>query len=447
MYLQREEEVVQSIFSIRLKKKNMSIMKYEKRILKNGLRVILSPIADAPTATFLILTGTGSRYESRENNGISHFLEHLFFKGTEKRPTTLDIATELDSIGGAYNAFTGKDRTGYWAKTSSANVHTAMDVISDVFLNAKFESKEINKERGAIIQEMRMYEDMPHRRVDENFESLLYGDHPLGWDIVGPEENIKKLKRDDFMEYLNDKYRAENIVVCVAGGFDIEKTFSYIEKHFSDIPGDFVRVFEPAKDEQDGPKYYIKKKKTDQTHFMVGVRTFDRFHKDRYALSLLSSILGGGMSSRLFIQVRERRGLAYRVSTGVEAYDDAGYLATYCGVEHENLLKALQVVIAEYKKIARNGVDAKELKKAKEHVKGGLAMGLESSDDIASFLADQEMLRKEIVLPDAIVKKIERVKADDIKRVAKEIFTSNRLNFSVIGPEVDESKLSEILHF
>ncbi|QQS61624.1 MAG: insulinase family protein [Candidatus Moraniibacteriota bacterium] len=420
-------------------------MHYEKRILKNGLRVILAPVKEAPTATVLILTGTGSRYETKENNGISHFLEHLFFKGTQKRPTTLDIATELDSIGGLYNAFTGKDRTGYWAKTSSENVHTALDIMSDVFLNAKFEAKEINKERGAIIQEMRMYEDMPGRRVEEIFENLLYGDHPLGWDIVGPEENIKNLKRSDFMSYLDEKYRAENIVVCVAGGFDQEKTFSYIEKNFSHIPNNFSRHFETIHDAQESPKLFIKNKKTDQTHFMVGVRTFDRFHKDRYALSLLSGILGGGMSSRLFIQVRERRGLAYRVSTGVEAYDDAGYLATYCGVEHKNLEKALQVILSEYKKIARNGVDAKELKKAKEHLKGSLAMGLESSDDIASFLADQEILRSEITLPDTIVKRVDRVKMEDIKLVAREIFKSDRLNFSAIGPDIEEAKIKELL--
>lgn len=416
-------------------------MQYEKHVLKNGVRVILAPIAEAPTATAIIMTGTGSRYETKENNGISHFLEHIFFKGTEKRPATLDIATELDGIGGAYNAFTGKDRTGYYAKANKEHAHTALDVMSDVFLNALFDAKEINRERGAIIQEMRMYEDMPARRVEELFENLLYGDTPLGWDIIGPEENIKTMKRKDFMAYLDEKYRAENIVVCVAGGFDEKKVLSYIKKNFSDIPSGYERVFEKAPDEQEKPQLLVYKKKTDQTHCVVGVRTFDMFSKDRYALSVLATILGGGMSSRLFIEVRERRGLAYRVSTGVESYHDVGYLATHLGVEHTNLEKALGIVLKEYKKIARNGVDAKELKKAKECMKGRLAMGLESSDDIAEYLASQEVIRDEITLPEMIAKRIDRVSAKDVQRVAKEIFKNERLNVAIISPEADEKKL------
>ena len=420
-------------------------MQYEKHVLKNGVRVILALVAEAPTATAIIMTGTGSRYETKDNNGISHFLEHIFFKGTEKRPATLDIATELDGIGGAYNAFTGKDRTGYYAKANKEHAHTALDVMSDVFLNALFDAKEINRERGAIIQEMRMYEDMPARRVEELFENLLYGDTPLGWDIIGPEENIKTMKRGDFMKYLDEKYRAENIVVCVAGGFNEKKVLDYIKKNFSDIPSGYERVFEKAPDEQEKPQLLVYKKKTDQTHCVVGVRTFDMFSKDRYALSVLATILGGGMSSRLFIEVRERRGLAYRVSTGVESYHDVGYLATHLGVEHTNLEKALGIVLKEYKKIARNGVDAKELKKAKECMKGRLAMGLESSDDIAEYLASQEVIRDEITLPEMIAKRIDRVSAKDVQRVAKEIFQKNRLNMAVITPGADEKKLRELL--
>jgi predicted Zn-dependent peptidase len=420
-------------------------MQYEKITLKNGLRVVLAPMKDSPTATVIVMTGTGSRYETKENNGISHFLEHIFFKGTQKRPTTLDIATELDGIGGAYNAFTGKDRTGYYAKSASKHIETALDVMSDVFLNATFDAKEIERERGAIIQEMRMYEDMPSRRVEELFENLLYGDTPLGWDIIGPEKNIKTMKRDMFMKYLDEKYRAENIVVCVAGGFPKKKVLDYITKHFSTIPGEYKKQFEKVEEKQEKPNILVHKKKTDQTHCMVGVRTFDMFSKDRYPLMVLADILGGGMSSRLFIEVRERRGLAYRVSTGVESYHDAGYLATHMGVEHENLEKALGVVLKEYKKIARNGVEAKELKKSKEHIKGRMAMGLESSDDVAEYLATQEVIRDEVVLPETIAKRIDRVSVKDVQRVAKDIFKSNRLNLSVIGPSVSQENIEKLL--
>ncbi len=409
-------------------------MKYKKLTLENGLRVILAPMTETGTATVLVMTGVGSRFESRRENGIAHFLEHMMFKGTQKRPTAFDISRELDSIGAEYNAFTGKEYTGYYAKVEAHHWETALDVVSDMFLNAKLDQDEIDRERGTIIQEINMYEDMPMRKVAELWESHLYGDTPLGWDIAGPKENIRAFARRDFVRYMNRGYVGGNVVVGVAGNIDPKVVMKEISARFSVVRPGARPTFRKASDRQSAPGVFVQKKKTDQTHFLLGVRTFDLYHPDRFALSVLSAILGGGMSSRLFIEVRERRGLAYRVRTEVEAFHDAGYLATQCGVEHGNLEKTIAVILDEYRKIATEGVGEEELAKAKEYIKGGMAMGIEGSDDVAEFLVSQEIVRNEIISPKEKARSIDRVTADDVLRVARDIFRNDRLNLAVVGP-------------
>jgi len=415
-------------------------MKYKKLTLENGLRVILAPMMETGTVTVLVMTGVGSRFESRRENGIAHFLEHMMFKGTEKRPTALDISRELDSIGADYNAFTGKEYTGYYAKVEAHHFDTALDVVSDMFLDPKLEKEEIDRERGTIIQEINMYEDMPMRKVGDDWESLLYGDTPLGWDIAGPKENIRAFRRSDFVRYMRRGYVSGNVVVGIAGNIDPKAAGKAVAERFGVIAQGIRPEFKRASDGQSGPELSVRKKKTDQTHFLLGVRTFDMYHPDRYALAVLSVILGGGMSSRLFMEVRERRGLAYMVRTEAEAFHDAGFLATQCGVEHENLEKAISVILDEYRKIATEGVDEDELRKAKEYIKGKMAMGLEGSDDVAEYLVSQEVLRNEIVLPKEKVRMISRVTADDVLRVAQDIFRNDRLNLAVVGPHDAKKK-------
>jgi len=421
-------------------------MHYKIHTLKNGLRVILAPIKESQTTTVLVMTGTGSRYEVRNNNGISHFLEHMFFKGTKKRPDTLTITSELDSVGGQYNAFTGKDKTGYWAKVGAKHSMVALDVISDIFLNSKFESKEIERERGTILQEINMYEDMPMRHIDDIYENLLYGDHPLGWEILGPRENIKKLQRKDFVQYVKTHYRSGNVVVCVSGKFNQAQVLKKLRDDFKDFRSGSTPKYDGINEmQQSRPQLLIQQKKTDQTHFMLGVRAYDMFHKDRYALSVLSTLLGGNMSSRLFIEVRERRGLAYSVHTFTESYHDVGSLVTQCGVEHENLNKTIEIILREYKKLTKKKVDAMELKKAKECIKGKLEMGLESSDEIATYVTNQEVLKKEIILPETIIKRIDKVTTQDVLRVAKDIFQENKLNLAIIGPHKNKNDIQALL--
>ncbi len=422
-------------------------MKYQKHTLKNGLRILLAPMQETGTATVIVMTGVGSRYETRQENGLAHFLEHMFFKGTTKRPTALDISKELDAIGAEYNAYTGKDRTAYYAKVEAHHWETALDVVSDLFLNAKIDQEEIDRERGPVLQELNMYEDMPMRHIGDLWELHLYGDHPLGWEIIGPKDNIKRFMRKDFIKYLNRGYVAENVVIGVAGKIDPKKVKKEIEKHFAGIRTGKKPVFKKALEKQTKPEVFVQHKKTDQTQLILGVRTYDMYHKDRYVLAVLSTILGGGMSSRLFMAVRERRGLAYSVHTMTESFHDAGYLATQAGVEHANLEQTITVILDEYKKMATEKVEAEELKKAKEYIKGKLAMGLEGSDDVVEYLVSQEAIRGDIALPKDKAKAIDTVTADDVLRVAKDIFVNRKLNLAVISPKADKKKMEKLLIF
>ncbi len=420
-------------------------MKYQKHVLKNGLRIILAPMQDTGTATVIVMTGVGSRYETGRENGLAHFLEHMMFKGTKKRPNTFDITRELDGLGAEYNAYTAKDHTAYYAKVEAHHWDKALDIVSDIFLHATLSPEEIERERGTILQEINMYEDMPARRVGEHFEKLLYGTHPLGTEILGPKENIKSFKRKDFIEYLSRGYTAENVVVGVAGKIDPKKVLKEIKTHFSEIRPGKRPVFKKITEGQAKPGLTLHHKKTDQTHFVLGTRAYAMEHKDRFALAVLSNILGGGMSSRLFIQVRERRGLAYSVHTNIDTYHDAGYLATQCGVEHENLEKTLRVILDEYHKISTEKVSDEELSRAKENIKGHFALGLEGSDDIVGYLVTQETLRHTITLPKDRVKAIDRVTADDVLRVAQDVFQNKKLNLAVIGPKTKKEKLEKLL--
>lgn len=422
-------------------------MKYQKFTLKNGLRVVVAPMQDTETATVLIMTGVGSRHETRAENGLAHFLEHMFFKGTERRPTTLDITKELDGLGAEFNAFTGEEYTGYYAKVAAKHTLKALDIVSDLFLNAKLEQEEIDRERGAILQEINMYEDMPMRRVQEYFKTLLYGDTPLGWDIGGPKDNIRTFQRKDFLKFLMRAYTSQNIVVGVAGKIDPKTIKKEVEKIFKDIRIGKKPTMKKAADKQAAPAVFVNTKKTDQTQLVVGVRAYDMFHKDKAVLSVLATILGGGMSSRLFIEVRERRGLAYAIRTSTDLFLDAGYIATHAGVEHENLEQALAVILTEYKKIAMEKVGAEELMKAKESIKGRMALGLEGSDDVVEYLVGQEVLQNEIILPKDKVKAIDKVTAEDVLRVAKDIFQNKKLNLAVISPSAKKARLEKLLKF
>ena len=424
-------------------------MEYKKYTLKNGLRIVLVPMKEMTTATALICVGTGSRYEDERENGLAHFLEHMFFKGTKKRPKTINITKELDALGSHHNAYTGKDRTGYYTKVPASNILPALDVLNDLFLNATFKSAEIKKESGTIVQEINMYEDMPSRLVYDIFENLLYGtDHPLGRDIIGTKENVTSFVRKDFINYLERCYTAENTVICVTGNFPQTKVLKKIREDFGEMRTGEKPAYEIFICEQENSQITIKDKKTDQTHFMIGVHTGGFKHKDRYVLSMLANILGGGMSSRLWEEVREKRGLAYSVQALVDFYPETGFFAAKAGVEHENLIETMQIILKEMKKVAKNGVKKEEFDKARSGFEARLAFSLETSDTIAGNFAEQEAVRNEIIVPEESLQHIKKVTQNDIQRVAKEIFVDGKINCAVIGPQKEnERMIKEVLHF
>src|SRR3989344_2946428 len=394
----------------------------------SGLRLVTIPMPATRTVTALVLVGTGSKYETKEINGISHFLEHMMFKGTTKRPGYLDISRELDSIGAEYNAFTSKEYTGYYAKASSDKIDVIMDVIFDIYLNSKLDEKAITVEKGVIAEEINMIHDYPSRQVGNLFEKLLYGDQPAGWEIAGEKEIITALKRDDFVNYFNTHYIAENTIVAVAGDIDPEKVKEKVSVHFENIRKGDKFTKNPTKEEQSAPASLIHYKKTDQSHFILGFRSFDMYNDKKYPLAVLSTILGGGMSSRLFGEVREKRGLAYYVHAGSQEYTDSGYFAVSAGVNNEKAVEAVDVVLCELAKVKKEGVTPLELRQAVDQIIGRTALGLEHSDRIAEVFADPILYHGKVLTPEEELDKIKKVTLSDIREVAKEVFEKNKWN-------------------
>jgi len=421
-------------------------MQYKIHTLKNGLRIVFAPMPDSQTATVIVMTGTGSRYENERENGLAHFLEHMFFKGTKKRKTARAISEELDGVGSVYNAFTAKDRTAYYAKVASRYVDTALDVISDIFLNSTLPAAEITKERGAVIQEIDMYEDMPMRTVGDVFEELIFGkEHPMGRTILGPKDNIRSFSRKEFDQYHKRNYTPQNTVVVVAGNFSQTKVLAKIKKMFGSLKPGTPPEFLTYSFAQNTPRLAVKEKKTDQTQIMLGTPAYQYLHKDEYALEVLTSILGGGMSSRLFTEVREKRGLAYSVDAWTEKYPDMGIFVIQAGVEHANIEKALITILTELRKIKKNAVPAAELLKAKAHIKGTAALSLETSNQIAERAATSLISLGRIRTLEEVVKGIDKVTAADVQRVAKDIFKTEALNLAIISPSANKEKLRATL--
>lgn len=418
---------------------------FKKTTLENGLRIITVPQENTQAVTVLVLVGTGSKYETKDINGISHFLEHMYFKGTKKRPSTVAIAEPLDKVGGIYNAFTSEEYTGYFAKVASSHLDLVLDWVSDIYLDSLLPEKEIEKERGVIIEEINMYLDTPMLYIGELWKKLLYGDQPAGWEVVGTKENIAKIKREQILNYLKSQYVASNTIICVAGKISSSQIINKIKKYFSKIIKIKPESKLPVIEKQDKPRLLIFQKPTDQTHLAIGVRAYNLFHPQRYTLELLGVILGGMMSSRLFEEIRTKLGIAYYIRTTVENNPDTGYLVTLAGVDNKNVEKAISTILKEYKKISQKKVPQVELKKAKDNVKGRTVLELESSDAQASFYAGQELLEKKILTPEEIFAKIDKVRESDILKVAKDIFQPKKLNLALIGPFEDKTKFEQLL--
>lgn len=420
-------------------------MKAKKTILKNGLRVITVPMKESPTVTALVLVSTGSKYETKEINGLSHFLEHMCFKGTIKRPTVKDISTELDSIGAQYNAFTGQEYTGYYAKSDTKHFKNIFDIVSDIYLNSTFPEAEMEKEKGVIIEEINMYEDQPMRHVQDLIMEIMYGDQPAGWNIAGPIENIKKMKRDDFVKYKKEQYVPKATTVIVAGGVSEKDMMKEIKKVFGNLKNNKKSGKIKTIEKQNTPQVLVKHKVTDQTHFVLGFRALNIFDKKNTILSVLAGVLGAGMSSRLFHKLREEMGVCYYVRANTDPYTDHGVFQISSGVDNKRVKEVITAILKECEKLKDELISEKELLKVKEMFISGIKMGLEASDDIANFYGGQEVMVGKIESPEEKIKKIKSVTAKQVRDVARLVFQDKKLNLALIGPFSKKEEFLDIL--
>ena len=424
----------------------MEHMEFETHILKNGMRVLLAPVEGAESVTVMVMSGTGSRYESKKENGMAHFLEHMVFKGTKKRKTAKIIAEELDGVGGMFNAFTSKDHTAYYAKTDKRHFDVAFGVVSDIFLNPTLPPNEIKREKGTIIEEINMYEDMPIRSVLDYADITIFGkDTPLGRTILGPKENIKSFTRKEFLAYFKRNYVAENSAVCIAGSFSKTKALQAARRTFENMREGAVPTHEPYIHEQCAPQVHVKYKKTDQTHLVLAVPAYPRHHKSEVPAELLAAVLGGGMSSRLFTEVRERRGLAYYVRADNDVYTDVSSFYMRAGVANKSVKEAISIILKELKKITQKGITTAELRKAKEYVKGTTALSLDTTDAQAQFIGYATLVRGEKSGLKKFNAMVDKVTTAQIHSVAKELFVTEKLNLTIIGPHKNTKDFLKIL--
>ncbi len=420
-------------------------MKFTKKVLKNGLRVITAPMKDNPTVTVLVLVEAGSKYETKKINGISHFLEHMCFKGTIKRPKAVGISKELDALGSQYNAFTAQEYTGYYAKSDARHFRQIFDIVSDIYLNSTFPDAEMKKEKGVIIEEINMYEDMPQKHVQDLIMKLFYGDQPAGWNIAGEKKNILNMQRDDFVNYHKKHYLPEATVLVVAGQVTEKQVINEANKIFGKIQRGKKEAKVKVREKQTKPQVLTNYKKTDQTHFVLGVRTYDLFSKQNAVLSILGGILGGGMSSRLFVKLREEMGVGYYVRAYNDSFTDHGFFQISAGVDNKRINEVINAVLAECKKLKNYKVSEEELNKVKECLIGNMKLSLESSDDIANFYGGQELLKREILGIQEKAEEIRKVTANQIQILAQDIFKDNKLNLAIIGPFNKKRKFLRIL--
>ncbi|MDD4358831.1 MAG: pitrilysin family protein [Candidatus Pacebacteria bacterium] len=418
---------------------------YKKTTFKNGLRIITVPEKDTEAVTVLVLVKTGSKYENKDIAGISHFLEHMFFKGTKNKKTPLEVIEPLDELGGLCNAFTGEEYTGYWAKVDNKHVDTVIDWVSDIYLNSTIPAKEIEKERGVIKEEFNMYLDNPMMYLSEIWKKVLYGNQPAGRDTIGTKKTIANITRKQIVDYMKSQYTASNTVVCVAGKINEEEIIEKIQKAFKGISESNPKDKEPVLEKQKEPNLLIHKKNTGQSQVALGFRGYSITHKDRFILELIAAILGGGMSSRMFSEIRERQGLAYYVRTYNDADTDTGNFVTFAGLDNKKLFQGISSILNEYEKITEKRVSEKELQKAKNYLKGKTVLSLEGSDDKANFYAMQEIMKGEIKELNELFKEIDKITGEDIQRVAKDVFTFNKLNLAIIGPFENKDKFKKLL--
>ena len=418
---------------------------YERHTLENGLRVLTAPLPHAKSITCFVMVAAGSRYETKDTSGIAHFTEHMVFKGTERRPTARDIAAEVDAIGGEFNAFTSKEYTGYYVRCAGESRAVALDVLVDMLRHSKLEPEEIEREKGVILEEMNMYLDTPRDLVDNVYEAVLYGDQPLGWMVLGTKESVQAANRDTFLDYLGHWYKPSRMVVGIGGQLG-DGLVERIEELLGDLSGngaDGPAPLEPIK--TDEPRIKLHTKDSDQAHLCLGMISYPLKHPDRYSLQLLAVVLGGGMSSRLFTEVRERRGLAYYVFGTNYSYTDTGTLYSQAGVDLNRIDDAISTIAGELKQMAEVPVPSDELEKARSFAKGRFTLQTESPQGLLQFGLRRVVLEGGAVEPQEVLDALDAVTAEDIQRVAQDVIGRNAFTLAVVGPFDDTERFEKLL--
>jgi predicted Zn-dependent peptidase len=416
---------------------------YQKTTLANGLRILTAPMPHTYSVAIAIYIGAGSRYERKEHAGLSHFVEHLCFKGSQKRPTSKDISEAIDRVGGMLNGATDREMTVYHCKVAAPHLPLALDVLVDLIRAPRFEPQEMEKERRVILEELAMIADTPSELVDLIIDQALWADQPLGWDVAGTEESVKAIDRQRALDYLSRQYVPNNAVVSMAGNVDHRQVHEQVGAYWSDCPPGSPSSWYPATDRQ-GPRCTLRYKKTEQAHLCLAVRGLSLLHPDRHALALLSVMLGDGMSSRLFLELRERQGLVYDVHSYVSHFLDSGAFTIYAGVDPARTVDALKVIINELVRL-RDGVDEEELVKAKELSKGRLLLRLEDTRSVAGWMGSQELLLGKVRTPDQVLDLLEAVTVQDVQRVARSLLVNDHLHMALVGPFRSDRRFAPLL--
>ncbi len=404
---------------------------YRKDTLSNGIRVVSETLPKSRSVSIGVWVKVGSRHEPQEIGGISHFIEHLFFKGTEKR-TAKDIAIEMDSLGGEMNAFTSQETTTYYAKVVDEHLPVAVDILSDILLGSKFDPIEMEKERKVILEEIKGVEDTPDDYIHEFFTGTVWPDNPLGRPILGTKETIKALRHQDIISYIDGYYSPKEIVISVAGNFEHAQLIELLNTSF----GRLSRAGVPKKEETPEFRHAVavRKKQLEQVQVCIGCKGMNYMHEDRYVISALNTVLGNSMSSRLFQEVREQNALAYSIYSYVISYRDTGLLTVYAGTDPANTLEVLRLVTRELKKIKDEGITQAEEMRVKNQIKGTLVLSLESSNSHMSRLARQEIYFGKYISIDDIIRGVEKVTSEQVQRLAQQLFTRENLALAILGP-------------
>ncbi len=420
-------------------------MDYQKVTLDNGLRLITTSLPQVQSVCLSIYVGAGSRYESEEKAGLSHFLEHLLFKGTERWATAREIAEAVEGVGGVLNGGTDKEMTVYWAKVAHPHFGIALDVLADMLLRPRLDPAELEKERRVVMEEIDSSFDSPHQRVNLLIDEVLWPDQPLGRDVAGRKETVAGLTRQALREYLEQQYRPRNVVIAVAGNIDPEEVVGLVHSRLKDWKDGLPQPWFPAREEQSAPRVSVEPRHTEQVHLCLGLRGLPHLHPDRFVLGLLNVLLGEGMSSRLFQELREKRGLVYEVSSYVTHFFDTGSLIIYAGTQPGNLTEVIKVLLEELMRLREEEVAEAELSRAKELGKGRLLLRLEDTRNVAGWFGSQELLTQRILTVEEVISEVEQITPQDLRRVAQALFRTDRLNLAVVGPVKEADRLEDWL--